>query len=271
MITELTIEDPKATPCKWWPEVEAYKGKTKFEFNPKGLTILWGPNGSGKSTLLKVLARLTHCEQGGTPLVTQTSVREVTDALDRDNPRLGVTLKTDGKPVHYLDPGAEVGLIGGQFDWDFGMEGMQTMFQKRTSSGQQVTARMNRILEGAATRKEVEWKIQRKSVNDLWQGWLDVATQFLDKNIDEDGPPTMLLDEPTRSIEIPRQAETWLILAQQQKFQIIAATHSIFAMNLPGATYIDVVPGYLEKCRRTLKVFKEFETQPAAEKKEKSP
>ena len=71
MITELLIEDPKATPVKWWSDVEAFKEKNRFEFQREGLTVLWGPNGSGKSSLLKVLARATHCEQAGSPMITQ--------------------------------------------------------------------------------------------------------------------------------------------------------------------------------------------------------
>lgn len=260
MITELTIEDPDRTPCKWWPKVDAYRGRDRFEFSPRGLTVLWGPNGSGKSTLLKVIARLTHCEQGGVPLVTETSVMDFVEGYGDDQVcRDGATIKTDGKPVHYLDPGSEPGMMGGHFDWDFGGQGLQSVLQRSSSSGQQVTMRMNRILAGADKSREVAWKIRREAVNEVWQEKMDVATRCLERNVDEDGPPTMLLDEPTRSIEIPREAETWLILATQRKFQIIAATHSVFAVNLPGTTYIDVVPGYLEKCREALKHVNDIE------------
>lgn len=252
MITELQITDPTATPCLWWPKVSAFEGRNTFKFNPTGLTILWGPNGSGKSTLLKILARLTHCEQGGTPLVTEVSVREFVQNVGKDRD-VGVSIKTDGQPVHFLDPGAEVGIIGGSFDYDFGSLGIETTFQQRLSAGEKVTARTNRILTEAAKCQEVPWKVHRDRVNEVWRRWLDVSTRGLESNIKDIGPPTLLLDEPTRSLGIPRQAEAWRVLGAQVRFQIIAATHSVFALNIPEATYIDVVPGYLEECRAAIR------------------
>jgi len=246
MITELHIEDPTKTPVEWWADIEAFKGKDKFEFQKAGLTILWGPNGSGKSSLLKVLAHLTHCHQGGSPLVTNESVRAVKG-------HSGASILTDGKPVHFLDPGAEAGLVGdgAGFDFDFMAEGMNAMFARRSSSGEQTTAKTNRILQSSAELKEVPWKVTHpdKYKDQKWADETRQATKFLTANIDENGPPTILLDEPGRSLSIPRQAELWHILANQERFQIIVATHSVFALYLMGAKYLDVKPGYLAECR----------------------
>ena len=273
MITELFVEDPERTPCKWWPKIEAYQGRERFEFNPKGLTILWGPNGSGKSTLLKVLARLTHCEQGGVPKVTQQSISELSDGFGPDKTWLdGVRIKTDGKPVHYLDPGSEVGIFGGAFDYDFMQEGIGAALMRATSSGEQTTVKTNRILKGAAKTTEVEWGVPKEGLNDLGTDRIDRATYALKANIEEDGPPTLLFDEPGRSLSIPRQAELWGLLARQQKFQIIAATHSVFALYAPGAMYIDVQPGYLEECRKELAKLNEQNAElKAKETAEKEP
>lgn len=258
MITELHIDDPTKTPVEWWPKVEAFQGKSLFTFQKKGLTVLWGPNGSGKSSLLKILAHLTHCHQGGSPLVTDDSIR---DLKGRDGPLDGARILTDGKPVHFLDPGAEAGLVGGGagFDWDFGAEGIQAMFARRNSSGEQTTIKTNRILQSSAELKEVPWKALRpeKYKDQKWGDATREATKFLTANIDEDGPPTILLDEPGRSLSIPRQAELWHILSQQERFQIIVATHSVFALYLLGSTYIDVQPGYLQESRKEFDVVAE--------------
>jgi predicted ATPase len=258
MITELHIDDPNRTPVEWWPKIKLFEGKTRFEFQKAGLTVLWGPNGSGKSSLLKVLARLTHCEQGGTPLVTRDSVGCLRGSFG-SGPATGARIKTDGKPVHFCDPSATPGLVGGMagFDWDFGIDGIQGVFAQRSSSGQQTTYKFNRILESAAkitAESKVEWKIRRPDQYEDYDYADEIrqTVKLLEANIDEDGPPTILLDEPGRSLSIPRQAELWNILARQQRFQIIVATHSVFALHVMGAKYIDVQPGYLEESRKEL-------------------
>lgn len=245
MIHELHIEDPDRVPVEWWPQVKALKDRRLFEFGP-GLTILWGPNGSGKSTLLKMLARLTHCEQGGVPLVTRESLRTLLrsgfgpDAEVRD----GARIVGDGKPVHFLDPAAEPGLIGGAFDDDFFRDGLESTLLRRRSSGEQVTLKMNRILESSAKLREVEWRVPQRPDDETQRR----CTAALRPTSEEEGPPTMLLDEPDRSIGIPRQMELWDLLARQQRFQVVAATHSPFALAIEGVTYIDIEKGYLAKC-----------------------
>lgn len=256
MIKSLTITNPDRTPCEWWPEVAAYRDRDHFDFNPHGLTVLWGPNGSGKSTMIKVLARLTHCEQAGVPTVTEASVRDFTRGFGKDRVDVdGATICTDGRPVFYVDPSNTPGLShgGAAFDFDFLAEGIQSVRLRNLSSGQQTTARMSRVLKKAASVTEVEWRVNRGFVNDIWQHKIDVATRGLVRNTDENGPPTILMDEPTRSLELVQQAMAWDTIAAQKRFQIVVATHSVFALGIPEATYIDVVPGYLDRCRAVLK------------------
>ena len=266
MITELLIKDPTRMPCSWWPKIEAFQGRDKFTFQEAGLTILWGPNGSGKSTLLKILARLTHCEQGGSPKITQASVWELQmqGALGgKQEWRDGVEIIHDGEPVHFLDPSKEVGLVGGAFDDDFFSDGLQSLDARKTSSGQNVTGMLNRVLERAATAEKIESVFARNTVNEVWKGHLDKMWEFLEPSTVRGekvspGPRTLLLDEPDRSLSIPRQRELWHILAKQERFQIIVATHSVFAL-YRDARYIDVTPGYLAECREELEQMMEIQ------------
>jgi energy-coupling factor transporter ATP-binding protein EcfA2 len=233
MIASLCISNSSRTPCVWWPQVDAFKTANRFDF-AEGLTILWGPNGCGKSTLLRVLARLTHCEQGGIPKVTHDSLLDMKDAD-------GVDISTDGKPVHFYDPSARPGLIGGMagFDYDFLDESMYSMKLDKVSSGQGSTAGFNRIIRAAAESKTVQSMV--KDADSILVRGLQPTPGLTP------GRPTLLLDEPDRSLSIPRAAELWHVLASQKRFQVIVATHSVSALGL-AAKYIDVVPGYLAEC-----------------------
>jgi predicted ATPase len=237
MIRALQIKDGTRMPCAWWKEVEALRALDRIEFAP-GLTIVWGPNGCGKSTLLRAMARMTHCEQGGVPTVTYDSVRALHGCEG------AALLESDGKPVHFFDPAMRAGLVGGMagFDGDFMGEVMRTVARDKMSSGQSSTAEFNRIVASAATTKEVAWRVDRHTPE------TKEATQGLLATDGFDGLPTLLLDEPERSVSIPRAAEVWHVLTQQRKFQVIVATHSISALGHPDAKYIDLVPGYLNEC-----------------------
>jgi energy-coupling factor transporter ATP-binding protein EcfA2 len=236
---------------KWWPKVKAFEGQKEFTFAPKGLTILWGPNGSGKSSLLKLLARLTHCEQGGVPLVSETSVEHFLCRHPDKGHKDGARLISDGTPVHFFDPSATPGLDGGQFDFDFTEDAMGYSMVKQ-SSGQHVNMGMSRILGSITKLEEVPRKIKTSNVNDLWGAAIDAATRSLERTPGLEGPRTLLLDEPERSLDLPSQRKSWEVFGQQKRFQMIIATHSVFALFIPGATYIDVQKGYLEESRKAL-------------------
>jgi len=132
----MKILDPKGTHISWWENVEALNKPQTFKFKP-GINVLWGKNGSGKTTIIKAIARLTHCEQSGSPVVTQTSISNLFDRFFTDTAdfRKAVKLSHDGQGVRYFDPGNTVGLFGGSFDYDFLGEGIgNTMF--KGSAGQ---------------------------------------------------------------------------------------------------------------------------------------
>ena len=115
MIRSINIIKPTATPVKWVGDVAALKEPREFKFTP-GLNILWGKNGSGKTTVLKLLARLFHCEQSGTSVVREESMRELFGIGMRSDDKAvfdGVTVDHDGQAVRHFDPAHAVGLMAG--------------------------------------------------------------------------------------------------------------------------------------------------------------
>ena len=250
MITRIDITDPTKTAVKWWNEVKLLKGKTTIDFKP-GLNIIFGPNGSGKSTILTLLARMFHCHQGDVPLVTQTSLGDVCGGFGRNDPmQVGALPIHDGASVLHFDPTQTVGLFGGSFDWDFGDMGLQNCMAKG-SAGETTLRRMDKVLgmlAGLVPIPTCGWKGEHYKATDTGK----TVAAFLAGNLEgaSVGEPTFLLDEPDRSLAIPLQRALLTKLAEfAMPYQIILASHSPFALDLPGANYIELDPLYLRQCR----------------------
>ena len=263
MIYSTTITKPEDTGVKWLSKVPALATPNKtFEFKP-GLNILWGKNGCGKTTLLHLMGRLFHCEQGGMPVITEGSLREIMGgAMDRKNPYKAVEIKHNGQGVCYFDPSHAVGLSGGSFDWDFGMEGITNVMAKG-SAGETTLRRLSSVLKNVTDRKAPA--IQNKfgdRANEVWQKYLDSSKNFL-KGTEPKGQPTVLFDEPERSFDLPTQTAIWRwIRSYAQENQFIVASHCMFALNISEANYIELEPGYLETSRRCLQVLTNWEKEP---------
>lgn len=262
MIYALRIKDPAKTPVKWLPQVPALQQPRTFEFKP-GLNILWGRNGSGKTSLTKILARLFHCEQGNQPLVTQESLSTLVggDLREDVNIKAGVEIDHDGQGVRHFDPGHAVGLMGGgaAFDWDFGKEGIiNTLF--KGSAGQTTMFRFDRLINEIVEGKipEVEWKFPRARNSPLWADRVKLAAFFL-KGRRERGQPTITLDEPERSYDLSAQVGVWRFLrAYADQVQFIVAPHSLCALKIPGAHYIELSPGYLARSESVLEILQKW-------------
>lgn len=253
MIRSLDIKDPAKTPVEWLPKVKSLAQPMTFEFTP-GLNILWGPNGSGKSTLITLMARVFHCEQSGMPVMTQSSVDTLAGGFNDKFVRLkGFVLKHDGQPVRCVDPSKTPGIIGGQFDDDFFALGVSSMMAKG-SAGQTTYMRAGQIIDQMAkdTPPEMEFKILKSQVNSVWVEKIEKAEALL-KGSGKKGPLTILMDEPDRSLDLPSQVAMWrFVRAYSKRYQIIVAAHSLFALHLPEANYIELAPGYLHESHKAL-------------------
>lgn len=252
MIDGLVINDPNDTPIKWWGKNEALKNLASAKFSP-GLNILWGKNGAGKSSLLTLMARLFHAEQSRFSVVTTSSISELYSATGK-RPK-GIEVIHDGQGIAYFDPQHKVGLVGGMagFDDDFFSEGVAAMFN-RGSSGQTVSSGLGEIfakLKDKATLNP-EFRIKKGSVNSLWAKRAEAIESFFSPSM-EKGKITILLDEPDRSLDIPTQKLIWRGLRNlSQKYQLIVASHSTFAVDVKDAIYIELSSGYLAECREAI-------------------
>lgn len=248
MIRSLVVVDPARACIEWWPKVAAFVGTERFDFGP-GLNVVWGPNASGKTTLLRAMARMLCCEQGGEQKVTFEAWRRVSERLSHA-PKLrdGLRLEHDGSPVAFFDPSDVPGLVDGAFDWDFGSMGVANAMAKG-SAGQLVVHRGRALwsrLAGKEPWPEPEWKQVPRGTE---RGRL-VETLLAPTVGVEPQRATALLDEPSRSLDVRVEDAMWTALeVHSERTQIVVATHSWRALFLPGASYVDVVPGYLEEAR----------------------
>lgn len=261
MISAIIVKDPSNTPIKWWNDVEWLKGRKKIEFKP-GLNILFGPNGSGKSTVLSAIAQMLMCEQGGDQVVTGEALRAIWDNLANDykgQPKNGLRIDHDGSPVHYCNPTKAIGLFGGAFDDDFFLEGVHNSIFKG-SEGQTTLRRIDKALAyamdpGKYPMPAVSWKQKPHDAAKL----AFVEGLFKAKKGTKVVGPTILMDEPTKSLALPYESNFWRkvpVFAARSNIQIIVATHSPFALLVPGAHFIETKPGYVDEC--TLGVLEYF-------------
>lgn len=246
MIRSIIVTDKTKCVVPWWDKATGTKDITKLDFKP-GLNCLYGRNGSGKSTLLAAIAKMLCCHQGGWQKVTGEALRELFPYKER---RDGVLPDHDGSPILYFDPGATVGLFGGSFDYDFMDEGlMNCMF--KGSSGQTTGNRMRPVLDAILKNKwpEREYRVSMQSEESAWLETFLAGTGEKER-------PTLLLDEPSRSLDLRSELGLWRLIdkAVAQGVQVIVATHAVFPLNRTDVNFIETTPDYLRDVRIDLEL-----------------
>jgi ABC-type lipoprotein export system ATPase subunit len=243
-------------------ELKALSGRT-FGFS-LGLNVLFGPNGCGKSTLLRLAAGYTGAPpNGGWSGFVQPSC----DDLGR-NPRSPVYPQrfrgpgnskakvewdgvaaffyagdSDGSPMYFEQ---NDGLFGGDAGDVFDENIRRVM--STGSSGQERISRWSALARQLRAPPDLT-KVAKVNQNETW---MDARQAYADhvSSLPRSGRVTLITDEPDRSLSITNQVEIWkLLLAWSEKIQVIAATHSPFALAVGGGCLIDMVSGYLDSCR----------------------
>jgi len=122
---------------------------------------------------------------------------------------------------------------------------------KGLSRDQKKTTRKNKNI---GFPESIEFKVSR-NVNSYWEPRLKVVDEMLAAKI-ERGPRTLLFDEPESGFSFDWQDRLWRGVFERvdpSKFQVIIATHSPFALSIPGANYIEMEPGYIGQSTNALK------------------
>lgn len=263
MIYDLVIDDPEATPVLHWEKVPFLSEVKSISFRP-GLNILFGQNGTGKSTIIEGMARLLHCREMNWPVVTRHSV----SLFARSDGILatGLRLEHDGQPARYLgiEPAAIVPDAKATEKITIVMqEGRATRGRAATkmSSGQASVAKLIRFLKHDAVK--TRYKLKTSDVGPAMKATWDAAVASVKGGKHVAGTPKqqiVLLDEVDHNLDFAHQAMVWKTLralVDEGKHQVIIASHSPFAVNVPGAHYIETSPGYLDAARKALRMLHE--------------
>lgn len=254
MISKVVVNDPDYTCVHWYPKT-MLKKIGEFEFTD-GLNIVFGPNGCGKSTLLKLISTMFMCEIGGVPTIGEMSLHKFVDNTKNSiiNWKFpsGVEYVHDGQPIFKYSPEKNQEEHY-QTDWDNVQMVVNDKMSADLSSGQKVLRDLQVILGHACDLEAV--KEATHSMNSLWTERADGIKDVILNGTIQQGKRTVLMDEPDRSLDLPAQLKIWKYLENEwsDTFQIIVATHNPMALSV-DANFIDVVPGYVEECRKCLEI-----------------
>lgn len=276
MIYQLVISDPEATPVFHWAKVPFLNEEKTITFKP-GLNIVLGPNGTGKSTVIDGIARLLHCREQNWPVVTKTSC----DFFSRSDGVVatGLALEHDGQPARYLgiQSLAVVPDTKAVASVELAIsEGKATRGKavQKLSAGQASVAKLIRFLKHDAVK--TRYKLKTTEIGPSYKPVWEAAVASLKGGKAKPGAPkqqTILLDEIEMNLDFAHQAMVWKTLralVEDGKHQIIVASHSPFAISVPGAHYIETSPGYLEASRAALRLLHEEDEEEPAPRKRKT-
>lgn len=259
MIESLTFDASAGSKFAHAAKIGYFKANPVTRFKP-GLNIVYGPNGSGKSTLLKLMGLSLAAVQGGASTVTQSWISDVFE-FGRGKLALPCSVVHDGQPVMYYDAREVVGLFSGAaFDDDFFSQGINACLSKG-SVGELNMHRVFRHLDvlnggakGGGFPSEVEWKYPRTASHAQTKATIEAIHKLFEARCDK-GPQTLMFDEPESGFSMSWQAGIWRNIfakVDPARFQVIVATHSPFALRIPGANYVEMEPGYAQECLLTL-------------------
>ena len=262
------IESAKIT-TGYASKLPALADKT-FRFHP-GVNVLFGQNGCGKTSLLHIIA--AHCsidpKAGGQPKFLEPlrqRKKSYEESLSDLAPgKCQAELGWDGsfaflhsasmasRPIAYFGEETD-GLITETERVSITMFGGASAGQHQLMNINRLCSMLRKLPDHTALPKECG------HVNDVWQDAINKYIRWVMAK-PRTGPPTLLLDEPDRSLSLTHQYELWQMLLRTHRaagVQIIASTHSPFAFLMPPETIIDMSSGYLVEGQLALmKLFEE--------------
>ncbi len=228
----------------------------EIEFD-KGLNILFGPNGCGKTTALNIAAAYSGVQTKGwsrapDPLGIDKKIDYPQCFSKPCVGNINAEVEWDGTPSYFATSSGEV-VVPHAFDDNDMMNQLQIMFEK-PSSGQLRLRSISKMMDDLMKKPTPDLTVPDLNyVNDSWKETRRKFSNYV-ATLPRNGPITLLLDEPDRSLSIPVQFDLWTKAIPQwaTKAQIIVATHSPFCLVSPGARIIECVSGYREDCLAAL-------------------
>lgn len=228
--------------------------RRKFDFTP-GLNVLFGANGCGKSVLLKCIKAYCCLQHGGWSKLSEngelpgTNVTHFPQAFRAFTPtgECDTIVGWDGTATFFNDSD----MILNDMTWFYNpdvlkQEGLTTeaeqidLHVKKPSSGQTRIQKLNKIFHVLKNPPEFAVKGGPEA-------------QYV-RSLPNTGRVTILLDEPEKSLSIPKQIELFNFLKTfQNDAQIIITTHSPFILINNDINIIEMEPGYMNECKELIK------------------
>lgn len=213
------------------------------------INVLFGPNGCGKSVLLNTLSLYTGVsEYGGwsepiKPIGGQIRInrnynelRTKKGYLDyaHESAKLGkANLDWDGVAAYFsnITEKSSFQLLGDAMNGmtnEMNLTEAINLNSSKASSGQKTLFHLSKLQNEKVPNLAIE---AYKDCNEAWQEYGRLLSNYV-KDLPRNGKPSLLLDEPDRSLDFSNQKQFWelFIPIMAKKFQIIVATHSPFVL-----------------------------------------
>lgn len=234
----------------------ALKDKT-FTFTD-GVNVLFGSNGCGKSTLLKCIKSYCAIEHGGWSKIGNFLTlgassssqfpfvyRTYTPSKECDS-----LVHWDGSPTLFYDKEISSDDITWFYNFDvLKREGFTTEAEQlkrmadKPSSGQTRLEVLDKIIQTAHIPPDFTSVTPNKNNN-----YEQMEVSYI-KSLPRNGKVTVILDEPEKSLSIPKQINLFKALRQQStNIQFIIATHSPFILFETDFNIVDMESGYVDTC-----------------------
>jgi predicted ATP-dependent endonuclease of OLD family len=233
-----------------------------FQFND-GFNVLFGSNGCGKSTLMKCVKSYCAIEHAGWSRISDHMSLGAGDVkafpfvyrVFTPTKECDTIVEWDGSPTFYNDSDLRIDDMSWFYNKDIlKREGLTTEAEqmdyiaKRPSSGQTRMQKLNKIFNIAMNPPKF-WETSPNPGNRFER----MEIHYIN-SLPKNGKVTILLDEPEKSLSIPKQIELFRLLKSfQDKFQIIISTHSPFILFEDGINIIEMEADYINTCKNTIK------------------
>ena len=238
-----------------------------------GINVIFAPNGSGKSVMLKNIAYYAACQEGGwskgfTPLSIGGNLLDDLKAYYKNNDykkllnkksTLGeIDLEWDGVACYFS--------LAAQKDTRTNMYEVMNQLSDEISFKDAVRLQMSHLSEGQRSISFITQMLEKKvpdltipineQANDSWVAAGKILSDYV-TGLSRDGKPTLILDEPDKSMDFPNQRYFWSEIKNLvNNYQLIIASHSYFVTTdlVKDYNIIEIKKDYLQEAKLALKV-----------------